>query len=156
MTTTTFIQAEARRPAPTSPVAGGVSVGAFSRLVDTSEEATTANDKLRIAVLPAGHVVVDLMVAMAAIDGGAALVWDCGVEDTTQTNGDTSIADALVDGSDVGQTAGIQRMDQTAGVSIAPVNYDRYITITIKTPPATDADGVISGWFSSRAALRGE
>ncbi len=156
MTTTTFKEAEARRPAPTSPVAGGVSLVPFKRDVDASVEITAANDKLRVAVLPAGHVPVDFFVYMGDLDSATALVWEAGIEDTTQSPSDTTDLDALVAASTVGQSAGVQRMDEGAGIQIAPVNYDRYVTINITTPPGTDADAVVAGWFSCRPALRGE
>ena len=145
MTTTTFKTASGTKPAPISPRAGGVVSVPFERQIDASAEITAAADKLRLCFLPAGHVVVDAIIGMGDLDGGSGLVWDLGIEDATQNPTDTTDANALVSGSTVGQAAGVQRMDEGAGLLIPAVNYDRFVTITITTPPATDADGKVYG-----------
>lgn len=156
MTTTTLPQARTSRPAPTSPIAGGnivVPIGPYE--VDASAEITTASDKLRLGVLPAGHVITDIVFACDELDAGTAVVLDIGIEDTTQDPSDTTDVDALIDGSTVAQAGGVVRMSAIAGLEIAAVNYDRYITATVITPPTTDQDGGIAGWFSYRPEMRG-
>lgn len=155
MTTTTFDSAKANRPAPTSPIAGGLVNVPFKRSIDASAEITAANDKLRVAVLPADHVPVDCFVSLGDLDGGTALVWDLGIEDTTQSPSDTTDLDCLIDGATVGQSAGVQRPNVGTFVDLAPVPYDRYFTILIDTPPGTDQDAVIKGSVTYRSVLRG-
>lgn len=136
------------RPALTRADAGcvGINHGVFSLTA-----ALIVNDTIRICKLPAGEVPVDFILGSDDLDSGGspAIVLKVGIEDTV---GDTSDDDALILGSTVAQAGGIARMDAVAGRRLAPVQYDRYITIKVSTAPATGAtSGVISGTLMTRA-----
>ncbi len=132
---TAYTSDASTRPASTVDSAGGLCV---NRAVYAVAAALVLNDTIRMCKLPADHVPVDLLLSSTDLDtdGSPALVYDVGIEDTV---GATDDADAFIDGSTVGQAGGIARMAAIAAMTLAPVAYDRYVSVLAQAAPATGA-----------------
>lgn len=137
------------RPAAIARGAGELSHN-YGEYVTLTGLVTT--DTIRMCKLPARHVAVDLILTTDDQDtnGSPAVVIDVGIEDTV---GATDDPNALISASTVGQAGGVARMNVNAGVKIAPVDYDRYVTITPTTSATTGVVGAtITAALLSRPA----
>ena len=121
----------------TGSQAGVVIASRHSHEVDASAELTLANDKIQMGVLPAGHRLVDAILAADDLDshGTPAVVLHLGTADDP---------DAIIASSNVARAGGIARMDAIAGAEIAATDSDLAIWVTCATPPATDQDGTLA------------
>ena len=137
--------ATGQRPANTY---SGAQVAALNYGEFTVATALAVSDTIRLCKLPAEHIVVDFVGNSGDLDTGTAIVLDVGIEDTV---GATSDPDAILLGSTVGQAGGVFRMGAIAASLIAPVNYDRFISVLVATGPTTGTTGVaVSGTLFSR------
>jgi len=102
-------------------------------------------DTVALCKLPAGHIPVDFILDMDDVDDATGIVIDVGVLGTD--------SDAFIAASTVGQAGGLARMDERAGLRLAPTDADRLVGITVTTGPGTGSTGgVITGTLLSRAA----
>lgn len=114
-----------------------IAVGAFALSTALADA-----DTIRLCKLPAGQVPVDFI-----LDTDVALTVDVGIEDV---DGDTSDLDAILDGKEL--TAGsVEHSIGFSGRRLAPVEYDRYITVTIVSGDAATT-GKLCGTLLSRVA----
>jgi hypothetical protein len=139
------------RPASTVTGAGQVDInhGVFSLSANLA-----ASDTIRLCRLPAGHVPVDFILDSDDVDSGGSptIAFNVGIEDTI---GATTNLTAFLAATNVGQAGGLARITTAASRRIAPVDYDRYVTLTVSTGPATGvATGKITGTLFSRVKGR--
>lgn len=128
------------KPAPTG--SSGAEVLAV-RGVITLSSALAANDFIKAAILPAGHVPVDVRVDASDLDTNAvptitltAAVLNAGLTDI-EASTDFFTASA------VAQAGGIARMDKATGARIAASTSDRYVGLKVIAAAATFAAGDI-------------
>lgn len=102
--------------------------------------ALVVNDTVDLVILPGNCVPVDLLLDADDLDSGGspALVLKVGIYDPTSGN-PTSDDDCFITTTIIGQTGGVARMNAVAGLRLAPVDYDRYVRVTVSTAPATGA-----------------
>ena len=144
-----YIAAAATGQRPANTYSGG-QVAALNYGEYTVATALAATDTIRLCKLPAEHIVVDFIGTTGDLDtnGTPTIVFDVGIEDTV---GATDDDDAIVAATAVGQAGGVFRLDEAAAAAIAPVNYDRFVTITVDTGAATGATSIlITGALLSR------
>ena len=126
-----------------------------ARATITTEPA--AADRILMCKLAAQHTVVDLILFASDMDSGAGLVLDVGLLDTTQDPVDTTDDDVFIAADTIGQgTTVLKKMALKSGFDIAPVNYDRVITITWDTVAATFVAGEVGLQVTTRAVQNQE
>ena len=113
-------------------------------------ENPTAADIYRLCPLPAGHRVVDIALVSDDLDSVTDMVVDVGIEDTVQDPSDTTNADAFFDGSTLPQTGGIAHASLVGAVTLAAVDYDRWVTLTVMVDAATFVAGNIGVILTTR------
>lgn len=147
MTTTTHVNAQGYRPAKKATKAGDVVCQRTRHPIDASVEFTTAQDRIELGILPAGHLpLATTQVAFeGALDGGSALVWSLGVEKADGTTGGSDDVDALIAAATVGRgAAGVQGVNNFAGLfGVKVADFDRKVFLYAATPPGTDADTAV-------------
>ena len=142
MATYTAASATVQFPPSTASVSGDVKAVRGEIDVDT---ALANTDIVELCKLPAQHVPVDFILDCDELDTGAdALVIKVGV---------TGDDDCFLVSDTIGQTGGIKRMDQVAGLRLTPTDTDRTVFLTVTTGPGTGATGVkLGGTLLYRAA----
>lgn len=136
-TTYTAAAASGQRPAVTVTGAGQVTVNSGVYEIGA---AIVINDVFKLCRLPAGHVPVDLNGMCDDLDSATAAVFDVGILDLDYGSGtDTSDPDAFASGLTTAQAGGVFRMTAKAALDLAPVDYDRFVTIKFTTAPGTSA-----------------
>lgn len=115
--------------------------GAFTLAADKPAQ----NDTIRMVVLPAGHVPVDLWVDSDDLDanaGAPAITISVGILDAAKTG--LAANTTMINASTVGQAGGIARADkkELARIAVDTVN-DREIGILFPAAPGTASGGVI-------------
>lgn len=103
------------------------------------------NDTIRMVVLPAGHVPVDLWVDSDDLDanaGAPAITFSVGILDAAKTG--LAANTTMINASTAAQAGGIARADkkELARIAVDNVN-DREIGILFPAAPATASGGVI-------------
>lgn len=130
----------------------------FSYTVST---ALVVNDVIGLVKLPPHYVLKDSLVVFPDLDtnGTPTIITDLGVylDDSVDGSIPTVVdQDALNAASTLGQTGGMERMDESAGVLLAPTDTDRLVCLKVTTAPATGATGVtIKGWVEYRPQQAG-
>ena len=110
--------------------------------------ALVVDDVIDLCKLPAQHVPVDAILASDDLDDGAALVMKADIYDPVLDS-----LTPLITNSNIGQAGGMARMNAAGAVALAPVDYDRYLRITVTTGPGTGAtSGAMRGLLMYRAA----
>lgn len=134
--------AEDRRPSVTVTGAGQSTINQGKY---TTTAALVAADTIALCKLPAGHVPVDLIVDTDDLDTN-------GTPTLTMKAGLIGGVDMIAT-STLGQSAGMARMDDSAGRRIAPTDADRLIGLTVVANAATGVvGGVITATLISRVA----
>ena len=152
MPTVETVIASKSGPAIASAQAGQVTVqrGTFDGAILQWEDATL---QVRMVKLPAQHEIIDLVIDSEIIDTGATGAFDIGVEDSIQDPSDTT--DLTLFGTALAvHTAAIFGSQMTqAAARFAPVNYDRYIVLTMETVSATGLAVRVGLTLTSKPAL---
>lgn len=138
-----FVSPNCESGAPRITAAGPEVVatrGAFTLAADKPAQ----NDTIRMVVLPAGHVPVDLWVDTDDLDAGGApaITISVGVLDAAKTG--FAANTTMISASTAGQAGGIARADkkELARIAVDNVN-DREIGILFPAAPQTASGGVI-------------
>ena len=108
---------------------------------------------IRLVKIPAQHRLVSLVVEHDALDAGAALLLDFGVEDTVQDPADTSDSTLIATAATIGQAAGTTRYETQAMLEFGVTNYDRFITAEVDTAAGTNAGGTLAANLVTRPEL---
>lgn len=114
--------------------------GIFDVAVEGGGTALALNDVVWMCQLPANCVPLSCHTYNDEMDTGAdAIVWDVGIVDDPE--GSTEDADLFISGSTAGQSAGGADDEDAGGAwnTLAAVNNDRVIGITVTTGPGTGA-----------------
>lgn len=132
---TTTVPDSVKQPATIAFGAGVVVTARHKHAVTTSTQFTAAADKIQLGVLPAGHTLVDAILDSDDLDAATGLVMSVGTADS---------AAAIITGSTVGQTGGIERANVRTCRNLAAGDTDLPIYAYATTPPTTDADGTLA------------
>ena len=152
MATKESVMASKSGPSIASAQAGQTTTqrGSFELSAADSGDATLT---IRVVKLPAQHRLVSLVVENDALDAGAGLLLDFGVEDTIQDPVDTSDSTLIAAAATVGQAAGITRYETQAMLEFGVTNYDRFVTAFVDTVAATNAGGTLAFNLVTRPEL---
>ena len=145
------VQALDSYPAIDQAQAGEVGV-AYGEFTITATVPLLANaDLIHMVWLPGRHRVVDCITQMDLIEGGITLDTNAGLTD--DPDGATEDEDALIEGDITsGRAVTMARMDEPAGLVIAPVNNRRRFGFQVDVLPGTQAAGTIRMWLMYRAS----
>lgn len=139
-------------PAVQTAQAGQVAVvrGSYDLLATDSEDTTI---QLRVVKLPAQHRIVAVILDNDDLDTGTDGAIDVGVEDSIQDPADTTDLTAIATAIAVQTAANAQVLVGFDSIRLAPVNYDRFIVVTMETVSATGLAGQIGLTLLSRPEL---
>lgn len=127
----------------------GVAYGEFS--ITATVPLLAATDLIHMVWLPARHRVVDCIIQMDQIDNVADLDTNTGLTD--DPDGATEDPNALIDGDITsGRAITVARMDEPAGLLIAPTNNRRRFGFQIDVDAATQLAGTLRMWLMYRAS----
>lgn len=98
--------------------------------------ALVLNDTIDTSILPGNHIPTDLILFSDDLDSGTAIMLQVGLYDPVL--GTTNVA-CFLSASNVAQAGGIARANVVDFLKLAPVDYDRYVRITVSTAPGTGA-----------------
>ena len=96
--------------------------------------ALVINDVIQMIKVPAGAVILDMILEADDLDDGTAIVLDVG---------DGSDTGRFIDGSTIAQAGGMGRMDQAGGVGYEYSAEDT-IDVLVETAPTTGTTGNIT------------
>ena len=152
MATVESVMASHAGPAIASAQAGQVTVqrGSYELSAAESGDNTLV---IRVVRLPAQHRLVSLVVEHDALDAGAGLLLDFGIEDTIQDPVDTSDSTLIATAATIGQAAGTTRYETQAMLEFGVTNYDRFVTAEVDTAAATNAGGTLAFNLVTRPEL---
>ena len=141
------------RVPPVAPAQAGIVHCAYGE-TDNISAALAADDIIKLAVLPARCLPVDLIVDSDDLDSNATptLVMSAGILNSA---GDDLETELLISGSDVGQAGGIARMDSGLAYTNVVSDSDRTVAIKVGTGAATANTGKIRACFMYRAVEYG-
>lgn len=141
----TLIQSSAAKGqvgTPYSQFAGGVTV---ARASVTFPAGAAQNDIFEMLPIPAGHIVVDMILDSDDVDSGTAVLFnvgimsgDWGVNDNTRTCGAEFFS-----GSNVGQAGGVVRPTLATAFRQAAPSVPKSIGIKVATAPGTGVAGTV-------------
>ncbi len=145
------VQALDSYPAIDQAQAGEMGV-AYGEFTLTATVPLLANgDLIHMVWLPGRHRVVDCIIQMDQIDNVADLDTNTGLTD--DPDGATEDENALIDGDVTsGRAVTMARMDEPAGLLIAPVNGRRRFGFQVDVLPATQLAGTVRMWLMYRAS----
>jgi hypothetical protein len=112
------------------------------------------NDMVELVPLPAGCVIVDVILDMGDLDSATALVGDVGLVNAGGT--DLEANTNLITGTTKGQTGGIERMGASGSIIASDPDTTRNIGFKVTTPAGTGVGGNIGLTLFYRAADAGE
>jgi len=112
--------------------------------------ALVINDTIDLVKLPAQCVGLDFTLMSDDLDtAGPTIVLKVDVYDSVLD----AIAATVIAANTVAQAGGVARMDTVQMPQLAPVDYDRYLRVTVSTAPTTGATtGTIAGVLLLRGA----
>lgn len=99
----------------------------------TFPAAPAANDTVEMFILPAGAVVIDMILDCDDLDGGAAIMLQVG---------DGTTADKFISATNVAQAGGIARMSKKGNIAQVLSN-DTPVVVKVSTGPASGQTGTI-------------
>jgi hypothetical protein len=139
---------EEYRPSINACQSGDVRVVPFTY---TASAAIANGDVIGLCKLPAQHVPVDCFISMPDLDTGTTMTHDAGFY-ADNGLGDTAIvSNAMIAASTVGRTAGIERMNSSVGITLAPSDEDQIFAITVTAAVGGGTSVTpITGWLSYR------
>lgn len=156
MATLTADACKLRRPSLAgSTSAGGLVCVPFKH---TMAAAFATADLLRLCVLPAQHVPIDLVIDWPDMDSGANLDYDVGLyaRGTDTAAGTVEDVDAFIDGSTVARAVGRERVTNALQAALAsvitPSDLDREVVVLANTGGAGTASKAITGYLLCRPA----
>ena len=136
---------------PAKPQSGGEVM--CQRFKVTLDDEHALNDLIGLGVLPEYCLPVGLDMYLDDLDGATALVWDVGIYNTDED--DLVSGSLLIDGATVGQSAGVQGVNDYEGIhepatwlaeTDAPgIAAEKTVVMKIMTAAATPAAGDIYG-----------
>ncbi len=139
-------------PAIASAQAGQVTVqrGTYDLLATDSEDAAI---QFRMVKLPAQHEILDLVLDNDDLDGVTAGAIDIGIEDSIQDPADTTDLTLFATAVDVQTAANRQNVMSFSAARVAPVNYDRFVVVTMETVSTTGLVGRLGLTLTSKPSL---
>ena len=153
MATTASVMGSKAGPAIASAQAGQVTVvrGSYDLLQPDMEDTTL---QLRIVKLPAQHRIVQIILDSEALDAASAGAIDIGVEDDVQDPADTTDL-TLFNGATGVDVQADQALVLTSleAINLAPVDYDRFIVVTVETASTTGVAAALGITLFSRPEL---
>lgn len=109
----------------------------------TAPVTLAADDIIKLAILPAGHKPVDVILESADLDahGTPTIVLSVGV---INSDGDDLVANTnFITSSSVAKAGGVARADTVAGLQLAATSADRVIGVKVITVAETEAAGKV-------------
>lgn len=148
-------QAGSFQPPLTANRAGEDIVAHFEFLVST---ALADEDIVGLAILPAQHIMTDVLVDVPDLDTNGTPTIDTEFGLFQDVDALTAVdSDAYIANSTAGQAAALKRMDVVAGLAIASSNSNQVFGMRVETVPATGATAVtIRGWIKYRPVGSGD
>lgn len=124
------------------PISGGQAGMVVCNKGEYEVPATLAGDDIvKLAVLPAGHELVDVILESGDLDEATALVVSVGV---VNSDGDDLVASTnCITSSTVGQAGGVARADTVAGLALPASSSDRILGVKVNTVAGTPAVGTL-------------
>ena len=116
--------------------------------VDVTAAQLAANNIFDVAILPAGHTVVDMVLLSDDLDTNATPTISMDVGIMTGTPGDDvsttrTVGQEFFTGDVAARTGATSRMTNSTGFRLLPTEADRSIGVKIASAPATAAPGRI-------------
>jgi hypothetical protein len=143
MTTLASKHTDGTRPIPNGSLVGHALQAYFE--FDITAAQITAGDIIDMCVLPANHVVTDMVLIPDDLDSGTAITLDVGI--MSGTPGDvTSVRTCgaeFFSGSTAAQGATVTRMSLKTGFRVAPTAAERSIGVKIVVDATTAVAGKI-------------
>lgn len=128
----------ANQPAKTSAQAGQIVVNSGSY---ECPDPLAVNTLIALAVLPAQHVPVDVILEADALDTGSAMRVSVGVLNSDED--DLVASTNFITVSAIASTGGVARADTVAGLQLAASDSDRVIAVKVTTAATTEAEGTL-------------
>lgn len=134
-----------------APTPADICLSCDKRNVVAPTAAPTANDTQELAVLPAGCVPVDYLIAVPDLDTGSTVTFSLGFLNTGKTDLSTAAAEGgavLASAKTTAQAGGVLTPESEVLLKVTPVDYDRYLAVKYT--------GTFAGWQSGtwRVALK--
>ena len=156
MATLTADACKLRRPSLAgSASAGGIVCVPFKH---TMLAAFATADLLRLCVLPAQHVPLDIVIDWPDMDSGVALIYDVGLyaRGSDAAAGAVEDVDAFIAASTVARAVGRERVSNALQAALAsvitPSDLDREVVVLASTGGAGIATKAITGYLLCRPA----
>ena len=134
-----------------APTPADLCVSVDKRNVVAPTVAPSANDTQELAVLPAGCVPVNYLIAVPDLDTGTTVTFSLGFLNATKADLSTAAAEGsavLAAAKTTAQSGGILVPEAAALLAVTPVDYDRFLAVKYT--------GTFAGWQSGtwRVALQ--
>lgn len=131
-----FTASKVKQPPISAGQAGGVVCNEGEYLVPST---LALGDIVKLALLPAGHKPVDVILESADLDSATALVMSVGVVNDAGT--DLVASTNFITASTVGQAGGVARAAVVDGLQLAASSSDRAIGVKVTTAAGTPVAG---------------
>lgn len=131
-------------PTPVGDCAGDLII--TRPFIDVTAAQLTLNAMFDVGILPAGHVVTDMVLVPDDLDTGTATVaLDVGILSGTpgDTTSDRTIGSEYFAADTGARTGAISRMSAPGGFKVAPTDTDRSIGVKVQAAPNVAAAGRI-------------